>query len=190
MRKVVLAMLTSLDGFIEGPNKQFVPPPWSGEMETAWVNGNLDRAGILLYGRVSYQMNAAFWSAADTDPSSPAAHISHAATMNRLPKIVFSRTLREATWNARIVHDGLAEEIARLKREPGGDLMMFGGAGIANSFMRLGLFDEYRILVTPMVLGGGTPLFQGGYGRFDLKLAAARALDTGSVLLTYTPPRP
>jgi dihydrofolate reductase len=96
--------------------------------------------------------------------------------------------LKTAAWaNTTIVRDDIAGTVNRLKAEPGKDLMTFGGAGIANSFMKLGLIDEYRLLVNNIVLGGGTPLFQGGYDRFGLDLLDVQKLDNGSVLLSYKP---
>jgi dihydrofolate reductase len=89
--------------------------------------------------------------------------------------------------NTRIIRDNIAEEITKLKQEPGKDLVLFGGADIANTFMRLGLIDEYRLLVTPNVLGGGTPLFKSGRDRFNLKLLDTKTMDTGAVILRYEP---
>ena len=119
MGKVVLAMFTSLDGYIERPAGEFVPPPWSDEVEREWSGNALARAGHLLYGRTNFLFNKAFWSAADTDPGSPAAGISYAGTMNRLPKTVFSTTLSgDPGWNATLVRDDIAGAIAGLNPAP------------------------------------------------------------------------
>lgn len=189
MRKVILAMFMSLDGFIEAPNHEFVPPDWSDDLMRYWVDPNVESIGTILYGRVCYLMNAAFWQPAATDPDSPAARIPHAAIMNRTEKVVFSSTLEAPVWeNSRIVRDDPAAEIARLKAEPGDDIIMFGGAGIASWCMRDRLFDEYRLMITPLVLGAGNPLFRGGHERFKLRLESSRTLDTGAVILTYVDP--
>ena len=181
MRKLVVAMFISLDGYIEGPNKQLVGPGWSADLGKYWIDYNIDRAGATLYGRVSYEGMAAYWT-------SPAADSKEAARLTALPKFVFSTTLKTTTWaNTTIVSHDIAGAVNRLKAEPGKDLMMFGGAGLANSFMKLGLVDEYRILLNNIVLGGGTPLFQGGYERFGLDLIDVQKFDTGSVLLSYNP---
>lgn len=189
MRKVILSMFMSLDGFIEGPNHEFVPPDWSDDLSRYWVEPNLATTGTILYGRVCYLMNAAFWQPAATDPASPAAQIDHAPLMNRLEKVVFSRSLETPVWdNSRIVSGDVAAEIERLRAEPGGDIVMFGGAGIASWCMRHRLFDEYRFMITPLVLGAGNPLFRGGHERFKLELMSSRTLDTGAIILHYRDP--
>lgn len=181
MRKLVLAMFVSLDGYIEGPNKELVGPAWSADLSKYWIDDNIERAGLTLYGRVCYEGMAAYWT-------SPAASPEEAARLTALPKVVFSTTLKAAAWaNTTIVREDIAGTVNRLKAEPGKDLMVFGGAGIANSLMRLGLVDEYRLLINNIVLGGGTPLFQGGYDRFGLDLIGVRPFDSGAVLLSYKP---
>jgi dihydrofolate reductase len=185
MRKVIASMLMTVDGFFEGPDREFVPPPWNEEM-TRYSDDITEEADTILYGRVSFEMNKGFWQAAETDPSSPAAQLPFAHKMNSLRKVVFSRTLADDPgWNARVVRGDIASEVAALKREPGKAMVMFGGAVIMNEFMKLGLIDEYRFLVNPMMLGAGAPLFRGGYQRFPLELLRARAHDNGVVMLYY-----
>ena len=186
MGKLVLSMFTSLDGCIEGPGGEFVPPAWSDDLATHWSGYALERARHLIYGRVNFLFNKAFWSAADTDPGSPAAGISYAGTMNRLPKTVVSRTLAgDPGWNATLVRDDLAGAVARLKAEVPGDVYSFGGAGLANSLMALDLVDEYRLMVVPTLLGAGKRLFDEGRPRVPLALEECRRLDTGAVILRY-----
>lgn len=186
MGQLVLSMFTSLDGYIEGPGGAFVPPPWSDEVGRAWSGHALDRAAHLLYGRVNFLFNKGFWSAADTDPSSVAASIPHAGTMNRLPKTVVSTTLTgDPGWNAALLRDDLAAGVARLKQDVAGDIYCFGGAGIANSLVALDLVDEYRLMVTPVLLGDGKRLFETGRPQLALTLLEARTLDVGSVVLHY-----
>ena len=186
MAKLVLAMFTSLDGYIERPNGEFVPPAWSGDLETHWSGYGLARAGHLLYGRTNFVFNKGFWSPADTDPSSPAAKISYAGTMNRLPKTVFSRSLSgDPGWNATLVKDDIAGAVAKLKATVKGDLYSFGGAGLANTLVSLDLPDEYRIMVTPDLFGDGNRLFKDGRPRLALALIDAKRLDTGAVILHY-----
>jgi dihydrofolate reductase len=185
MGKLVLSMFTSLDGYIEGPDG-FVPPPWSTEVEREWSGHALARAGHLLYGRVNFLFNKAFWSAAETDPSSPAAGISYAGTMNRLPKTVVSRTLTgDPGWNGRLAGTDLAGDVLSLKREAAGDVYCFGGAGVANSILALDLVDEIRLMVTPQMLGSGKRLFEPGRPALSFALIEAKRLDTGSVILHY-----
>lgn len=186
MAKLVLSMFTSLDGYIEGPGGEFVPPAWSQDLERHWSGYALERAGHLVYGRTSFLFNKSFWSAAETDPESPAAGIVYAGTMNRLPKTVFSATLAgDPGWNATLVKDDLAGAVARLKAEAGGDIYLFGGAGIAGSMVARDLVDEYRLMVTPTLLGDGKRLFEGGRARMALHLIEAKPLDTGAVILHY-----
>ena len=185
MAKLVLSMFMSVDGYIEG-KEGFVPPAWSDDLERHWSGYALERAGHLLYGRKNFLFNKGFWSAAETDPQSPAAGIAYAGTMNRLPKTVFSRTLEgDPGWNATLVKDDLAGAIGKLKREAKGDLYLFGGAGLANSIVALDLVDEYRLMVTPDLFGEGTRLFEKGRGRLALALLEAKPLDTGAVILHY-----
>jgi dihydrofolate reductase len=186
MAKLVLSMFTSLDGYIEKPGGEFVPPAWSDDLSEHWSGYALSRAGHLLYGRTNFLFNKGFWSAADTDPQSPAAGIDYAGTMNRLPKTVFSTTLTgDPGWNATLVKDDLAGAVNRLKAEAPGDLYLFGGAGIANSLVALDLPDEYRLMVTPTLFGDGKWLFEPGRPHLALTLIEAKPLDTGAVILHY-----
>ena len=181
MAKVVLAMFMSLDGYIAGPNDELVPPPWSDEMVEAWVDHNLKNAGHLIYGRVNFEFNKAYWT------SPEAAGQSETEAMNRLPKTVISRSLSgDPGWNAKVASGDLAAVVAGLKRSvTKGDIYSFGGAGLAESLMRQGLVDEYYLMVTPNLLGDGKPLFGAGIPRGELELIQARPLDIGSVILHY-----
>ena len=186
MAKLVLAMFTSLDGYIEGPNGEFIGPAWSDDLSTHWSGYGLSHAGHLLYGRKNFLFNKGFWSAADTDPNSPAAGVPYASTMNRLPKTVVSRTLSgDPGWNARLVKDDLAGAVDALKATADQDIYSFGGAGLANSLVALELPDEYRLMVTPDIFGDGKRLFEPGLPRLKLELVESRALDTGAVILHY-----
>jgi dihydrofolate reductase len=186
MAKLVLAMFITLDGYIEGPNGEFVPPPWSADVERHWSGDGLAKAGHLIYGRTNFLFNKAFWSAAETDPDSPAAGISYAATMNSLPKTVVSTTLSgDPGWNGTLVKDDLAGAVARLKAETAKDIFSFGGAGVANSLIRLDLVDEYRLMITPGLLGDGKRLFEPGLPRLGLTRVETLPLDTGAVIIHY-----
>jgi dihydrofolate reductase len=181
MAKVVLAMVTSLDGHIENANKQFVPPQWTDDLQKHWTDANFARTGALMFGRVCFEGMAAYWQSPEAEPKT-------ARAMTGFPKIVFSRTMREPGWaNTRIVSSDIPGEIAALKKRTDKDLILLGGADIAASFIELGLLDEYMLLLAPTVLGGGNPLFKGGHARFDLELIEARRLDTGAMLLRYEP---
>lgn len=186
MADLVLSVFTSLDGYIEKPGGVFAPPPWSDEIERDWARAAVDRAGHLLYGRVNFLFNKGFWSAAETDPTSPAAGVSYAARMNALPKTVVSRTLTgDPGWNARIAGPDLAAEVARLKREAPGDIFAFGGAGLSHNLLALDLVDEFWLMITPELYGDGKPLFRGGRPEVTMHLIESRVLDVGSVILRY-----
>jgi dihydrofolate reductase len=181
MAKLVLAMFTSLDGYIAGPNGAFVPPPWSAEVGEVWANHNLKKAAHLIYGRASFEFNKGHWT-------SPAAvGQPETETMNRLPKTVVSRTLSgDPGWNAAVVNGDLAAPVTKLKQSvTGGDIYSFGGAGLAKSLISGGLVDEYYLMVTPNILGDGTRLFGDGLPKASLELVEARPLDVGSVILRY-----
>jgi len=186
MRKLVLSMFMSLDGYIAGPKGEFIGPQWSDDLERYWSGYALARAGHLLYGRVNFLFNKAFWEPADTDPKSAAAALPHAAAMNRLPKAVASRTLSGPPgWNGQILPGELGQEVAQLKQSAAGDIFSFGGAGLAQSLIARDLVDEYRLMITPDLFGDGTRLFAPGFERQNLKLIESRALDTGAVILHY-----
>jgi dihydrofolate reductase len=191
MGKLILQIFTSLDGYITGPNDEFIPPLWSVDLERYWAGEALNRARHLLYGRVNFIFNKDFWQAAETDPSSPAAAMPHAATMNRLPKTVVSTTLAgDPGWNAVVLRRDLAAGVARLKDSNRGDTYSFGGAGLAQSLIAQDLVDEYRLMVTPNLFGSGKRLFEPGFSRLDLQLVGSRGLDTGAVILHYQRKRP
>ena len=144
----------------------------------------LDLVDMLLFGRVTYEMMAAFWptdAAMKDDPVT-------AAAMNRLPKIVFSRTLSSAAWqNTRLVKDNVAEEVTMLKEQAGKDLIIFGSSDLSVSLIQAGLIDEFRIMVNPVALGNGKALFKGLPGRLNLELIKTRTFKSGNVLLFYRP---
>jgi Dihydrofolate reductase len=186
MAQLVLSMFMSLDGYIEKPGGEFAAPAWSDDLAEHWSGYALSRAGHLLYGRTNFLFNKGFWTQAETDPNSPAARVPYAATMNRLPKTVVSTTLQgDPGWNATLVKDDLPGAVAKLKQSVVGDILVFGGAGIANSLVNLDLVDEYWLMITPDLFGDGKRLFEPGHPALPLSLMDTRRLDTGSVILHY-----
>ncbi|MFD7494356.1 dihydrofolate reductase family protein [Streptomyces sp. NPDC059832] len=183
MRKIVLMMSVSLDGFMEGPDREIDWHLVDDELHRHF-NEQLRTMGGFLDGRVTYQLMADFWPTADADPSSSGPEAEFAGIWRDMPKIVFSRTLERADWNTTIMREVDAEEIMALKAQPGGDLCL-GGAGLAATFMRLDLIDEYRVYVHPVVLGRGKPLFPASAVRTGLRLAGTREFGNGVVLLRY-----
>jgi len=132
----------------------------------------------IVFGRVTYQHMAAYW------PTAPRDEI--ADKMNNLPKIVFSRTLEKAEWtNSRLVKVDATEEITRLKHQPGKDLVILGSATLASSFLQAGLIDEYRVILNPVLIGSGNPLFKGIKQKLRLKLRKTKLLSSGTIVLYY-----
>ena len=187
MRKVILSNAVTLDGFFAGPNKEL---DWHivDEEFNQYAIDLLSKVDALLFGRVTYQLMADYWPAAATNPSTPKSDLEIADKMNNLPKIVFSKTLQEVKWNnSRLVKENIAEEISKMKQQPGKDMVIFGSGSIVSTFMQHGLIDEYRIIVNPVVLGNGKPLFKGINDKQNLKLLKTRVFGSGVVILFYEP---
>ena len=183
MRKVIYAMSVSLDGFIEAPDGDL---SWSFPDEELHQHFNEREAGIdtYFYGRGLYENMVAFWPTADQNPDASPQEIEYARIWKRKPKVVFSKTLAQVGWNSRLVRGNIVEEVRRLKEGTGGDLSV-GGAGLAASFMRLNLIDEYDLYLNPVVLGGGKRMFPQLDEAIHLDLVEKRAFGAGVVLLRY-----
>ncbi len=181
MRKLIMWNMVTLDGFFEGPKSWEIDwhdYVWGEELEQLSIEQSKS-AGTLLFGRVTYQGMAAYWTSATGEI---------ADFMNTIPKIVFSRTLDKAEWkNTKLVKENAAEEVAKLKQQPGKDLFIFGSANLSSTLMRHSLIDEYRLGLTPIILGGGNPLFKASPTRLNMKLVEARPLKSGCVILRYQP---
>jgi dihydrofolate reductase len=185
MRKVIMFNMVTLDGFFAGPNGEIDWHNVDGEFNEFAID-QLGSADGLLFGRVTFQMMASYWPTEAATTDDPIV----AGKMNALPKVVFSRTLVKAEWsNSRLVKGNVAEEITKLKQQPGKDLLLFGSADLASTLTRLGLIDEYRVMVNPVVLGSGKPLFKDVHQRFGLKLEKTKTFRNGNVLLYYQPDR-
>jgi dihydrofolate reductase len=186
MRKAIVAMQVTLDGFIEGPNGEL---DWAmKEDEETWqYHFELMRSvDTLLLGRVMYPAYEKYWLSAPTSPSSTKSEIEYARLADRTQKVVFSKTLEKVEWKTtRIIKDHIAEEILKMKQQPGKDMLILGGAGLVSSFTNLGLIDEYHLVVNPVVLGGGKPLFKGVKERHKLKLIGTKTFRSGKVVLHY-----
>jgi dihydrofolate reductase len=182
-RKIVAMTSVSLDGFIEGPNREIDWHLVDEELHQHF-NDQLGAMGAFLDGRVTYELMAGYWPTADTDPASTPPEVEFARIWRDMPKIVFSRTLEKAGWNTTIKRAVVAEEIEALKAQPGGDLAL-GGADLTAEFRRLDLVDEYRIYVHPVLIGRGKPLFRDADGRTKLRLVESRSFSNGVVLLRY-----
>ncbi len=183
MRKVIYSMNVSLDGFIEGPNRELDWSTPDEELHRFW-NDQAREMGTFLYGRRLYELMAEYWPTADANPSAPEHVVEFARIWRDMPKIVFSTTLEKVDWNSRLVRGNIAEEVTKLKAQPGKD-MDVGGPTLASTFMRLGLIDEYRPVVHPVVLGGGTPFFPALDNPISLRLVETRTFGSGVVYLRY-----
>ncbi|MBL8268644.1 dihydrofolate reductase family protein [Steroidobacter sp.] len=183
MRKIVLMMSVSVDGFIEGPNREL---DWSsgGDEFHEHVDELLGAMSVFINGRVVYQLMADYWPTADSDPAC-APHVARFAHIWReMPKMVFSRTLTRADWNTTIHREIVPAQLRELQLQPGGD-MVVGGAELGAAFMEHDLIDEYRIYVHPAVIGRGRPLFRCPDKKLALHLAETRGFGSGVVLLRY-----
>ncbi|MDQ1037745.1 dihydrofolate reductase [Streptomyces sp. V3I8] len=184
MRKIILSMSVSLDGFFEGPNREIDWHMVDDELHRH-MNERIGALGGLLTGRVTHELMVRYWPAADQDPANPEAIREFAPIWRDMPKIVFSRTLDRADWNATVVREVAPDVIRALKEQEGGDLAV-GGAELAAEFRRHDLIDEYAIYVHPVLLGRGRPLFHDTDAFARLRLVESRVFGNGVVLLRYT----
>ncbi len=183
MRRLILMMSVSVDGFMEGPNQELDWQSIDEELHQHF-NDELRTMGAFLDGRVTYELMAGYWPTADEDPMSSPTVAEFAGIWRDMPKVVYSRTLQDAEWNTTIVREVVPAEVLALKAQPGGDLMI-GGADLATEFMRYDLIDEFRIYVHPVVLGRGKPLFASSDLTTRLRLVDTRRFGNGVVLLRY-----
>jgi dihydrofolate reductase len=183
MRKLFAFNLVTLDGYFEGPNREIDWHNVDAEFNDYAID-MLNSVDTLIFGRVTYQLMASYWPTPDAIKNDPIV----AEKMNTLPKIVFSRTLEKAEWhNTRLVKADIEEEIKKIKKQSGKDMALLGSGSILSQFAQQGLMDEYRIMINPVVLGNGKPLFRGIKDRLNLKLTKARTFGNGNVLLYYQP---
>jgi dihydrofolate reductase len=181
--RIVVHMSVSADGFFEGPDGDL---SWHrvDEEVHGYFNEVLRECGAFLDGRVTYELMVDFWPTADQDPESPAEMREFAAIWRDMPKFVYSRTLERAEWNTTVVREVVPEEVRELQARYPGDFAL-GGADLAASFQRLGLVDEWRLYVNPVVIGRGRRLFPDAW--LDLQLVETRTFGNGVVMLRYVP---
>ncbi len=184
MGKLFSFNMVTLDGFFEGQNHDISWHHVDNEFNEFAI-AQLHEIGALLFGRVTYQMMASYWPTPDAIKNDPTV----AGLMNHTSKLAFSRTLNKAKWeNTRLVKDHIAEEVRKLKQQPGKDLAIFGSANLMSTLIEHNLVDEHRLMVNPIVLGAGTPLFK-TKDKLNLKLLKTRTFGNGNVLLCYEPAR-
>jgi dihydrofolate reductase len=185
MSKLVVFNQVSLDGYFTDANGDISwahkgdDPEWN-----AFVSDNAQSGGMLLFGRITYEMMVAFWPTPQAIKTMPAV----ARPMNERPKIVFSRTLNKADWNnTRIVKGKLADEIRKLKKDSGMDMAILGSGSIIAQLAPAGVIDEYQVVVNPIILGSGRTMFEGVEKKVDLRLTRSRAFANGNILMVYEP---
>ena len=186
MRKLVVFNHVSLDGYFVDVNGDM---SWAkaDHQDTEWdgfVAENASGGGVLVFGRITYELMAGFWPTPFAIESMPVV----AEGMNNLPKVVFSRTLDRASWNnTKLVKGDLVAEIRKMKTEPGDGMAILGSGSIVSQLAQEALIDEYQVVVNPVVLGKGRTMFEGVNEKLNLKLTRTRAFGNGNVFLCYEP---
>ncbi len=186
MRKVILSIPITLDGYIEGPHRELDWVIADDELHD-FYSRLLKNADMILYGRVTYELMLSYWPTATLNSSIPESMIRFADTLNPMPKMVFSTTLKNAGWNTRVVDSFIPEEIKKMKSQEGRDILLGGGASIAQAFMQHGLIDEYQLLVQPVAIGSGKPLFNGIHDMVKLNFKWSQPFLSGAIALCYRP---
>ena len=184
MRKLLVFNSVTADGYFTDKNGDM---SWAHNDDPEWnefVADNSKSGGELLFGRVTYEMMASFWPTPAAAKQFPVV----AEHMNSLPKVVFSRTLDSVSWqNTRLLKGNLTEEVSKLKRKPGEDMVILGSGSIISQLAAQKLIDEYQLIVNPIVLGAGRTMFDGLKEKLNLKLTNSRTFGNGNVLLCYGP---
>jgi dihydrofolate reductase len=192
LRKVISLIHLSLDGLASGPNDELDWISYDAELEQS-AHSLHALTDAVIWGRRTYAGMASYWLTVPGNPESTPAELEHARYLEGATKIVVSRTLDRVAWgdaqNTVLIKDNVAEEINKIKQEPGKDIWFLGSVALAQTFMQLDLIDEYRINVNPIILGQGNPLFANVTREFPLKLLEARTLKSGVVTLRYEPVR-
>jgi dihydrofolate reductase len=186
MRRLIVFNQVTVDGYIADRNGDM---SWAhkerGDAEwNAFVQGNARSGGLLVFGRITYELMASYWPTPSAMRNDPVV----AERMNSLPKVVFSRTLQEPSWNnTKLVNGDIAAEIRKLKKEPGEHMAIMGSGSIVSQLAQEGVIDEYQLVVCPVVLGSGKTMFDGIKAKLTLRLTRTRTFANGNVLLCYQP---
>jgi dihydrofolate reductase len=184
MRGLIVFNHVSLDGYFVDKKGDM---RWAHKQDPEWnefVAANARGGGVLLFGRVTYEMMASYWPTPMAAQNSPAV----AEHMNNLQKVVFSRTLDKASWNnTKLVKGDLATEVRKLKQESGQGLVIMGSGTIVSQLAQEGLIDEFQIVVCPIAIGSGRTLFEGVTEKLSLKFTKSRTFGNGNVYTCYEP---
>ena len=182
MSKLVVFNQVSADGYIADRNGDM---SWAHKQDDEWttfITENASTGGTLLFGRVTYEMMASYWPTPHAVENMPVV----AQQMNTLPKVVFSKTMKGASWNnTKLIKGDLPAEVRMLKETTDGDLVIFGSASIVSQLAQAGLIDAYQLIINPVILGAGKSMFTGVDKRLDLKLTRSRTFSNGNVMLCY-----
>jgi dihydrofolate reductase len=181
-------MQLSLDGFVSGPEGEMDWMVWEwDETLKNYVAGLTNSADTFLMGRATGEGMAVYWPTVTSNPESKEEEKWMAEKLNNLPKIVFSKTVTHINWtNVRVAND-IIEEVRELKKEPGKDILIYGGAGIVSSFIRENLIDEYHLFINPVIIGKGKAIFNNTRQTMPLKLVDTIKSNTGIIILQYVP---
>lgn len=186
MRKLLVYNFVTLNGYFQGPDGDL---SWNEHHDSEgndFAGEMLGLGSTLLFGRVTYEMMAGYWPSPDAQKSAPRV----AEGMNKADKIVVSKTMKKASWNnSRVINGNLEEEIKKLKQTAGKEITVLGSGSLVSQLTDMGLVDEYQIMVNPVALGEGTPIFKNIRQPLKLKLTGSRTFKSGVVLLTYQPVR-
>ena len=184
MRKLIVFNMVSVDGFFvdsEGDMR------WAHKNDAEWnafTSGNASGSGVLVFGRITYELMASYWPTPMALQNSPVV----AKGMNEMPKIVFSRTLDKASWsNTKLIKGDLAAEVRKLKQESGPDMVILGSGSIVSQLTQDNLIDEYQLALSPIVLGKVRTLFEGVQAKMNLKRTNSRTFGNGTVFVCYQP---
>jgi dihydrofolate reductase len=184
MRKLIVFNMVSVDGFFvdsEGDMR------WAHKNDAEWnafTSGNASGSGVLVFGRITYELMASYWPTPMALQNSPVV----AKGMNEMPKIVFSRTLDKVSWsNTKLIKGDLAAEVRKLKQESGPDMVILGSGSIVSQLTQENLIDEYQLALSPIVLGKGRTLFEGVQEKMNLKRTNSRTFGNGTVFVCYQP---
>jgi len=183
MRKIIVSNFVSLDGYFAGPNDDL---SWHNVNDEflQYAEDMLNSVDVILFGRITYQMMKAYWTMDSVKVSDPVI----AGKMNNLPKIVLSKTLDKVDWgNSSLLKDDIEQKMRDLKSQSGKDIVILGSGSIVSAFTQMGIIDEYRIFINPVILGGGKLHFTGDIERKNLVLTDVKRFETGLVMLNYKP---
>jgi dihydrofolate reductase len=184
MRKLIVFNSISLDGYFVDQHGDMSWAHNNNPEFDAFVEENAKGGGMLLFGRKTYDLMASFWPTPIAAQMYPVV----AERMNNLPKVVFSRTMDEPSWNnTKLMKGDIAGEIRKMKQEPGVDMVIMGSGTLVSQLAQEGLIDEYQVVVIPVVLGRGRTMFEGVKEKLTLKMTKTRTFSNGNVFLCYEP---